>query len=187
MHIGPGNDRTQRAAILLDDDAPFRAFLTSIRRVWADLVATESRLAHGAVGTLPLPLNAAQFVALLDQHRPDLLHHSVVAPPLKPTVDRTVVAKLFRQAIPLTARSHPEDDPVEDLPPIGSWPPPFGRRWGWGIPQEDGLNPSPEFVRDFPDRCQRLDHPLLASHRGASLLLLIEKQQAAEGSNPVLR
>src|SRR4051794_13881664 len=43
-------------------------------------------LAQHPVGRLPLPLDPAEFVALGDQHRPDLLQDSAFGPPLEPAV-----------------------------------------------------------------------------------------------------
>jgi hypothetical protein len=59
-------------------------------------------------------LEGSQFVAFVDQRGPDFLHHTVLVPPLKPAVNRAVVAKLWeddstgirsscRKTIPLNA------------------------------------------------------------------------------------
>src|SRR3954468_24140212 len=83
----------------------------------------EPGLAQHRVGALPLPLHPAEFVALGDQHRPDLLEDPAFGPPLEPVVDGTLGAEPLGQLVPLAAAPHPEDDPVEHLPPVGDLTP----------------------------------------------------------------
>jgi hypothetical protein len=108
-----------------------------------------------------LPLHPAEFVALGDQHRPDLLEDAPVDPALEPVVDGALGAEPLGQLVPLAAAPHPEEDRVEHLPPVGD--PAAG-----GLPGpellEDRLDPPPEFVGDFPDRTQRLATGLSADH-----------------------
>ena len=52
--------------------------------------------------------------------------------------------------------------------------------------QQDGLDLGPQLVRDFPDRFQGLDRPLLPSHRLASLVSH-EKPRGQPGSRWLLR
>src|SRR3954467_5988212 len=100
----------------------------------------EPGLAQHRVGTLPLPLHPAEFVALGDQHGPDLLHDAAFDPALEPVVDRALGAEPFGQLVPLAAAPHPEEDRVEHLPPVGDPPP-------GGLPGpellEDRLDPLP--------------------------------------------
>ena len=63
MDIRPGDHRTQRASILVNDRAPFRPLFPAIRGIWADVVAAKPSLAHRPVGTLPLPLDGTQSLA----------------------------------------------------------------------------------------------------------------------------
>src|SRR3954462_11830940 len=79
----------------------------------------EAGLAQPPVGRLPLPVHGRQVVALLDQLLPDALHDPAPAPPLEPVVDRALGAELAGQLLPLAARTHPEDDAVEGLAPVG--------------------------------------------------------------------
>src|SRR5208337_2435428 len=65
------------------------------------------------------PLDAPKFVALADQNRPDLLHHAAGTPALKPVVDGALGSELAGQLVPLATGPHPEDDAVEDQPPVG--------------------------------------------------------------------
>src|SRR5436309_742854 len=104
----------------------------------------EPGLAQHRVRRLPLPLHPAEFVALGDQHRPDLLEDAPRDPPLEPVVDRALGAEPLGQLVPLAAGAHPEDDPVEHLPPLGM--PSSGRLLGPEL-LEDRLDPPPEFVR----------------------------------------
>src|SRR3954467_8200336 len=121
----------------------------------------EPGLAQHRVGTLPLPLHAAEFVALGDQHRPDLLEDAAFDPTLEPVVDRALGAEPFGELVPLAAAPHPEEDRVEHRPPVGDLPP-------GGLPGpellEDRLDPPPEFVGDLPDRPQRLATGLSTGH-----------------------
>src|SRR5437868_3170357 len=82
----------------------------------------EPGFAQSSVRRLPLPVHSPEFVALLGQDLPDALHHPAGAPALEPVVDGTLGAELARQLLPLAARTHPEDDPVERLAPVGVVP-----------------------------------------------------------------
>src|SRR4051795_8205869 len=125
----------------------------------------EPGLAQHRVGRLPLPLHPAEFVALGDQHRPDLLEDPPRDPALEPVVDRTLGAEPLGELVPLAAASHPEDDRVEHLPPVGDPAP--GRLLGPEV-LEDRLDPSPEVVGDLPDGAQRLASGLAAGHGSSS-------------------
>jgi hypothetical protein len=98
-------------------------------------------------------LDPAEFVALGDQHRPDLLEDATLDPPLEPVVDCALGTVPLRELVPLAAAAHPEDDAIEHLPPVGDLA--SGRLLGPEL-LEDGLDPLPEFVGDHPDRGQRL-------------------------------
>src|SRR5262245_10631409 len=130
----------------------------------------ETGLAHAAVGTLPVPVNLAQFVALGDEASPDLLHHTIFAPALEAAVDGGVVAELFGQMVPLTARAEEVDGGVEHRAP-GLW---RLAALASGLPvlMEDGQDARPQFIGDFPDGVQRLRFSSLAAHgfflRGAT-------------------
>src|SRR3954462_473425 len=69
--------------------------------------------------TLPLPLAPAEFVALGDQPRPDLLEDAPLDPALEPVVDCALGAEPLGQLVPLAAAPHPEEDRVEHLAPVG--------------------------------------------------------------------
>ncbi len=86
-------------------------------------------------------------------------------------MDRAVVAELLGKMVPLTARPHALDDPVERQTPIGPLPSTLLGRRKRSILQEDGFDPRPEFIRDFPGRFQWLDRLLLPSQRLALVLL----------------
>jgi hypothetical protein len=121
----------------------------------------EPGLAQHRVGRLPLPLDPAQFVALGDQDRPDLLEDAARDPALEPVVDGALGAELGRQLLPLAAAAHPKEDGVEHGPPVGD-----ATSGGLAGPEflEDGLDPLPEIVGDLPDRAQGLESRLLAGH-----------------------
>src|SRR4051812_48813725 len=121
----------------------------------------EPGLAQHRVGRLPLPVHPAELVALLDQHGPDLLEDAAPDPSLEPVVDRALGAIPLGHLLPLAAAPHPEDDPIEHLPPVGDVA-------TGGLPGpvflEDGLDPPPELIGDLPDRAQRLESRLAAGH-----------------------
>src|SRR6266704_3879746 len=54
----------------------------------------EPGLAQSPVGRLPLPVHGAEFVALLEELRPDALHDPTLAPALEPVVDGALGAEL---------------------------------------------------------------------------------------------
>ena len=100
----------------------------------------EPGLAQHRVGRLPLPLDPAQFVALLDQHRPDLLEDAPLDPTLEPVVDRALGAEAFGQLVPLAAAPEPKDDRIEHLSPVGD---PASRRFLGPELLEDRLDALP--------------------------------------------
>jgi len=125
----------------------------------------EPGLAQHRVGTLPLPLHSAEFVALGDQHRPDPLEDTTGGPPLEPVVDRALGPEPLGELLPLAATAHPEEDPVEHLTPLG-----MSSAGGLLGPEllEDRFDPLPQFVGDLPDRAERLASSLPAGHRSTS-------------------
>src|SRR3954451_9811554 len=60
----------------------------------------EPGLAQHRVGRLPLPLDPAELVALLDQHRPDLLEDAALDPALEPVVDGALGPIPLGQLVP---------------------------------------------------------------------------------------
>src|SRR5262245_36950809 len=125
-------------------------------------------LARHPVGRLPLPSDRPEFVALRDQHRPDPLEDAVAAPPPEPAVHRAIVAEVLRQPFPLAAGTEAEDDAVDRLSPADAGPTAMLLRRGWGVLQEDRLDPLPEGIGDFPDRLQRQDITLRPRQGGVS-------------------
>jgi hypothetical protein len=110
-------------------------------------------------------LHAAEFVALGDQLRPDLLEDAPRRPPLEPVVDRALGAESLGELVPLAAAPHPEEDPVEHLSPER-----VSSAGGLLGPEllEDRFDPLPQLVGDLPDRAERLASSLLAGHRSTS-------------------
>ena len=97
----------------------------------------KTRLAHGAVGTLPFPVDATQFFAVLYEHSPDALDDTFANPSLHGAVNTAVVAKFLGQMIPLATTAHPKNDAVQCRAQCSSWPAGFRRRVQL---VEDGLN-----------------------------------------------
>jgi hypothetical protein len=124
----------------------------------------EPSLAQHRVGALPLPLHPAEFVALGDQHGPDLLEDPALDPPLEPVVDGAPGAVSLGQPLPLAAAPHPEEDGVEQLPPVGDMA--AGNLPGPEL-LEDRLDPPPQLVGEPLDRAQRLAADSSAAHDSA--------------------
>jgi hypothetical protein len=97
-------------------------------------------------------LHPAELVAFGDEHGPDLLEDTTRSPPLEPIVDRALGAESLGESLPLAAAPHPEEDPVEHLPPEG-----MASAGGLPGPElfEDRFDPPPQCVGDLPDRAER--------------------------------
>jgi hypothetical protein len=98
---------------------------------------------------LPGPIDASEVVAILDQYGPDTFEDALGNPSLHRAVNGTVVAKLLRKLVPLTAGAHLVNDAVECLPLSCPRTPSRCRRIEF---VEDFLNELPKFVVHFPDR-----------------------------------
>jgi hypothetical protein len=125
----------------------------------------EPGLAQHRVGRLPFPLHPAEFLALGDQDRPDLLEDPAGDPPLEPVVDGALGTEPLGQLVPLAAAAEAKDDRVEHLPPISHAAP--GRLLGPEV-LEDRLDPHPQRVGDLPNRAQGLAPGLTAFHGDSS-------------------
>jgi hypothetical protein len=125
----------------------------------------EPGLAQHRVGTLPLPLHPAEFVAFDDQHCPDLLEDAAFDPALEPIVYGALGSESLGELVPLAAAAHPEEDAIEHLPPVCD---PSSRGLLGPVLLEDGLDSLPEFVGNFPDRAQGFGSTAATSHDDAS-------------------
>src|SRR5206468_2796914 len=85
---------------------------------FAQLCPPKTRLGHGAIGTLPIPMDAAEFFALGNQGRHDLGHDAVLVPALEPVMHGALGTKALRQFFPLATGSHAENDAVERQAPV---------------------------------------------------------------------
>jgi hypothetical protein len=108
---------------------------------WGQLYPPKTRLGQRAIGALPFPVHAGEFVAGRRQFGPDFLHDAISVPALEPTMNRTVVAELSRQVIPLTAAAHAIDNPIYGCSPVD----PFAARplAGWTIFEKDWFDECP--------------------------------------------
>src|SRR5262249_17403319 len=106
----------------------------------------EPGFTQSPIGGLPLPVHGSAFVALLDQKGPKGLDDAALAPALEPVMDGALGAELAGQVFPLAARTHPKDDAVEGLPPVGVVP-----TGGLARPErlEDGQDALPEGLGHF--------------------------------------
>jgi len=111
----------------------------------------KTRLAHHRIGCLPLPVYAAQFLAIGNQHRPYLIQHTQAYPPLKSAVHGAVVGKLLGQMVPLTAAAHAEDDCVQRRPWVDSL---AAGVFGRVVSIDDWFYLVPQFIRYLPNRWQ---------------------------------
>jgi hypothetical protein len=116
----------------------------------------EPRLAKPAIRCLPLPVDRSEFVAFRNERGPDLREHTISAPPLKPAMDRAIVAELLGQPVPLTSGAEAEDDAVEGGAQIDARSAAVCFRLRRRVLQEDWLDALPEFVANFPNRVEGL-------------------------------
>jgi hypothetical protein len=123
----------------------------------------EPGLAQHPVGGLPFPVHSAEFVARFHKYRPNPLEDAVSAPALEPTMNRTIVAKMLGQLVPLTAAAEAENDAIDGFSPVDSRAPSLGVR-RWRIFPKKRLNSLPMFVVDFPNRIKGPDLSAGPSH-----------------------
>jgi hypothetical protein len=116
------------------------------------------------VPLLPLPVDAAELVALALEDGPDLIEDLEAHPALEGPMDRGVVAELTLQLVPLNAAAQSVGDPVEGaalVDPLAS------DRLGRVVLCQDRLDLGPELVGGPPDRGRwsLLGLSLLSGHR----------------------
>jgi hypothetical protein len=128
----------------------------------------KARLAHRPIGGLPLEVNSAEFLALLDELLPDEIEYAKLDPPLQSAVHRGVVGELFLgQLVPLAAATHPEDDRIEGLALV------YARTTGalWRIVLfEDRFDDDPQLIGYSPNSGKRLLWGRVLGHIGTSSL-----------------
>lgn len=105
---------------------------------------TQRRLRHGAIETLPRPLDPFEVVVLFESDRPQLLEDPRSGPLLEVTVKRTALAVLGSDRLPLTARAQNVEDPVGHLAQISARPAAHGKN---RVLRKQWLHPIPELVR----------------------------------------
>jgi hypothetical protein len=109
----------------------------------------KTRLAHGRIGRLPVPVHTVKFFALLDEHTPDRKQHIAFNPTLKRAMHRTVTAEFAWQRVPLATGSQVIDDAVERFALIGARPTGLCGRIEF---DEQRLNDRvPQIIRTSPD------------------------------------
>ena len=114
-HICARHDHRQRSAVAFRQKALFRAIFGSIRRIWANVIATQTRLAHRSINSLPFPIDQAQFVARFYQQGPDARKQTDGNPTLKRAVNGGVIPVHTRDVIPLTTRAHAKDQRIDHI------------------------------------------------------------------------
>ena len=128
-----------------------------LRRFWHDPWGLglqnppKTRLAQDRISCLPLPVHAAQFLTILDKYCPYPIQQTQLYPALECAMDRAVVGKVFGQAVPLTAGSHPEDNRVQSSPQVDTF---SARVFGWVLVLDNWFYLVPQFVWHFPNRWQ---------------------------------
>jgi hypothetical protein len=119
----------------------------------AHQVAAHAGVAHGGIGGLPRPVDAAPRIPGLDQNGPEPCEDAQLAPALEVPMHGAVVAKSFGPLVPLATRAPAEDEaighPAQIDPPM-----PFGL--GGLDCLEDLLDERPYTIRDFPNGRLRL-------------------------------
>ena len=137
----------------------------------APFFAFESRFAQATVGGLPFPIHPAQLFTIANQTGPHRLEHTVADPPLKPTMNRTVVPEDLWQLVPLASCPHPKNDSIPGSSKIGAGP---SRFRGWVKLLQKTFDRHPDVVRDFPNRIQsNILNPSLVCHPHFPLLFAV--------------
>jgi len=158
-----------------------------LRRFWHDLWnlgksgPPKTRPAHNRICRLPLPVHAAELVTIHNQGRPYLLQQPQLYPTLKSAVSQAFVRKLFGQMIPLTSRSHPENDGIESSSGVDTF---SARVFGWVAGFYNWFYFVPQFVRYSPNRWQCFD---IFSFFGHPCSLSIELHRWLSAKLSVLR
>ena len=62
----------------------------------------ETGFVHAPVGGLPGPVDVAEFLAFFQERGPDEPENALSSPGLEPVMGTAVVAKFFREMVPLT-------------------------------------------------------------------------------------
>ena len=107
-------------------------------------VPAQRRLGHGSVQCLPAPSDPASRVIRLQTCFPEAMKYPTLAPFLKVPVYRAGRAELWRQCLPLAARTQQIEDSVGDAPQVYSGPTALSTA---PIPGQQRLQPSPHFLR----------------------------------------
>ena len=125
-------------------------------------------LAQTAVRSLPVPVNASEFLAFGQQNRPQIFENTILGPSLKPAMHRAVVAEHLWQLVPLATGPHTKNDSIEGLAQIRSRSTTHSTS---RIPEiENGCHSVPCRIWNLPDRLQRnLYHFLFTTHSHQSL------------------
>jgi hypothetical protein len=132
-------------------------------------VATHPGFAHGSIGGLPRPVDAAQLITGLYKHSPAPFEDAQGTPALEVPMPRAVIAERCRQLVPLAAGAQAKDEAIEHLAQIDP-PMPLGRGGLDFI--EDLLAERPHIIRSFPNgglrRCLHDPSPGLCHTGGLS-------------------
>jgi hypothetical protein len=107
-------------------------------------------------------LDGSKLVAGLDQFGPETLQHAAFDPALQSAMNRSIVAELFGQMIPLTSAAHLEDDAVQRFALIDAWS--TRARLGIELVKDREDEVVPEFVGTIPDRGQRFHRSFVSCH-----------------------
>lgn len=132
--------------------------LPSTSKLFLTLLPGKPRLAQTAVGGLSPTNHALNVVTLGQQDRPQDVADAFLLPADEGAVDLAVVAELFGQRVPLTARAHAKHKVVHLTALVYSKSARFGRRIVSGQHLGDGV---PDSIRHTPDRIEIHDYRLL--------------------------
>lgn len=58
------------------------------------MISPQAGFAHRCIGSLPFPVDAAQFSTSLDERDPDLVEETELNPTLERAMDRTIVREV---------------------------------------------------------------------------------------------
>src|SRR5512135_171388 len=108
---------------------------------------TERGLGHRPVQALPLPLDALQFVVLVQGDAPEVSEDPLGGPLLEVVVQGTATAEFGWGGFPLTAGAEDVEDAVEHRPQVRPGSPPLG---ALGILGQERLDSLPQGIGNAP-------------------------------------
>src|SRR5512141_180375 len=113
--IGTCQHYRKRTTVAVGQNALFCAIFGAIGGIWPYFIASQTRLTHRTISSLPLPIHQPEFFALFHQQRPQLRKQTNFHPMLKGAMNGRVVAIDPWNVVPLTSRADPKNDGIHHV------------------------------------------------------------------------